>query len=69
MKRHPAAIARDEWDSSDEGQRCHDAYTLGQYPQQYLTNRLHSAFQAGYDAALRRLQEAYEDEGRTTTER
>lgn len=55
MKRHPAAIARDKWFDSKEGKDTCDPLTLGAgaKQQQYLTNRLHRAFQAGYDAAVK----------------
>lgn len=53
VKKHPAAIAEDKWFMSDQGIGSSDPVTLGASMEQeeFLRNRLHSAFQAGYDAA------------------
>ena len=52
MKRHPSAIAQDEWFKSEQGIASEEPSTLGasEVQRQFLTNRLHSAFQAGYNA-------------------
>jgi hypothetical protein len=66
MKRHPAAIASDKYFATKEGSSATDPQTLGEYNHgavQYLTNRLHAAFQAGYSAcANQTAQEAKEAE-------
>lgn len=46
FKRHPAAIAIDEWLASPEGITC----LCGSASGVYLKNRLRSAFQAGFNA-------------------
>lgn len=66
MKRHPAAIASDEYfEDGHKGEASCDPLSL-QAPKsarQYLTNRLHAAFQAGYKAgANQSAQEAEEAE-------
>lgn len=49
VKKHPDAVAWDEWIDSEEGKKCRDATTLGSsaYHNQYLQNRLWRAFMAG----------------------
>ncbi len=47
------AKARDEWLASDEGKRCCDGCTDGQY----LENRLKLAFIAGVKAAEKLIQQ------------
>lgn len=44
--RNPLAKSRDEWLESEEGKRCSDGQTEGQY----LRNRLEMAFIAGWAA-------------------
>lgn len=51
MKRHPLAIAWDEWLASEEGQQASNVDTLARYTDRYLENRLHRAFDAGAKAA------------------
>jgi hypothetical protein len=51
LKRHPLAIAWDEWLASDEGQQARAANTLPHNTNHYLENRLHRAFEAGIKAA------------------
>jgi len=55
MSKHPAGIAQDKYFAMKEGNNMLDMYTLGGRPgyAQFLENRLHSAFQAGYDAAVK----------------
>lgn len=57
-KRHPVAIARDQFESENPATfevttlsafRCH-SYDLRS---EHLRNRLHRAFQAGWDAAIK----------------
>lgn len=48
-KKHPLAIAWDEWLASDEGQAARDANTLP-HGSIYLENRLYRAFMAGAKA-------------------
>lgn len=50
VKRHPLAIAWDEWLATDEGQSCANIYTVSRVNPQYLENRLHRAFDAGVKA-------------------
>lgn len=55
MKKHPAAIARDEYfaDKARGKPSCNPTSLCAPANQrQYLTNRLHAAFVAGYDAAV-----------------
>lgn len=48
IKKHPDAIAWDEYLNSPAGQGAVNPRTLGiTSPEVYLTNRLHSAFVAG----------------------
>lgn len=50
VKRHPLAIAWDEWLASGEGQKSADFYSLKAISVNggtYLENRLHRAFDAG----------------------
>lgn len=47
IKRHPLAIAWDEWIATKEGQECRQANTLAHNTNQYLENRLNRAFMAG----------------------
>lgn len=51
FKRHPAAIAQDVFDQSMPA-TYYDPSTLGK-TQVYLTNRIHKAFQAGWEAAMK----------------
>lgn len=46
LKRHPKAIAFDEWLRTPEGITC----TCGRTDGEYLQNRLWYAFMAGYSA-------------------
>jgi len=46
FKKHPSAIALDEWNESEEGQGCREGTTYGDY----LRNRLYRAFMAGWNA-------------------
>ena len=46
FKKHPSAIALDEWIESEEGQTCSEGTTYGDY----LRNRLYRAFMAGWNA-------------------
>lgn len=49
-KPHPEKIALDKWECEHEG--LFDPCTLGSTsPRTYLTNRLHKAFKAGWEAA------------------
>lgn len=50
LKRHPLAIAWDEWLASKEGTECRAANTLAHNTNVYLENRLHRAFDAGAKA-------------------
>lgn len=43
VKKHPDAIAWEEWENSFEGQRCLEGIAKGKY----LRNRLMAAFYAG----------------------
>lgn len=52
IKRHPLAIAWDEWLASDEGQHCRAPNAALARESPYLENRLHRAFDAGAKAAL-----------------
>lgn len=55
FKRHPAAIAQDAFDK--EHARAFDPSTLGtESPRTYLANRIHRAFQAGWEAAIKHMQ-------------
>jgi hypothetical protein len=47
-RRHPLAIAWDEWLASKEGQQCAEGRPTGEY----LENRLHRAFEAGTQAGI-----------------
>lgn len=48
IKKHPDAIAWEEYLKSPEGQTATNPRTLGvTSPEVYLTNRLHTAWQAG----------------------
>lgn len=49
-KPHPEKIALDKWECEHEG--LFDPSTLGSTsPRTYLTNRIHKAFKAGWEAA------------------
>lgn len=50
MAKSPAAKAIDLWVKSDEGKKSHDGSTLLSKDNVYLSNRLHAAFIAGWDA-------------------
>lgn len=56
LKRHPLAIAWDEWLVSAEGNICANIHNLPHSNPQYLENRLHRAFDAGAEAQLAALQ-------------
>jgi len=50
MAKSPLAKARDKWLFSEEGKRCLEGKTSGQY----LENRLRLAFIAGWNACEKR---------------
>lgn len=53
---HPQKVALDKWEADHPG--IFDAETLGSVsPTTYLTNRLHRAFQEGWDAAMNHIKE------------
>jgi hypothetical protein len=52
--RSPLARLRDQWLFSPEGMKCGEGTTSGVY----LQNRLQRAFEAGWNALERRLQES-----------
>lgn len=51
IKRHPLAVAWDDWIASDEGQHCRAPNAALARESPYLENRLHRAFDAGVKAA------------------
>jgi hypothetical protein len=53
MKRHPLAIAWDEWLASPEGQGCCNFASLSE--ERFLENRLNCAFNAGASTAQAEL--------------
>jgi len=50
MMKSTLAKARDKWLESDEGRKCSEGQTSGQF----LRNRLIEAFKAGWDAHERK---------------
>jgi len=56
LKKHPAALAWDEYISSEGGKSASDSASLGtENPNYYLQNRLWGAFQAGFSAGAKAL--------------
>lgn len=56
FKRHPAAVAQDAFDR-DCSRAFFDPRSLGD-TNEYLTNRIHKAFQAGWDAAMKHVEKS-----------
>lgn len=55
FKRHPAAIAQDAYGKANP--LAFDHTTIG-CTNIYLTNRIHAAFQAGWDAAMKHMEKS-----------
>lgn len=51
-EKHPAAIALEKWFESDEGKKCCEGTTVGEF----LRNRLYRAFMAGWQGCGKEIE-------------
>jgi len=64
IEMHPAAISWQDWLSSDEGIKASEE---GHIQRQYLENRLHRAFMAGWNALEKPIRRIFGDAAIATT--